>query len=413
MVPTHSKLSAQPWRRLASIVSRPIAMLLLLQLLSGMLLSPNRTFFPLYIQDLGHPVIVLSALATAQQIMGLLGAWFGGALSDALGRKRALLLGQLGALLACLAFLYPALGWIAPLWILSGIGAGVNTVASQSYLIDAAPPAYLGILSAFYNWGSTLGGATSSPLAGLLLERQGFRALGTVMSLLAALAIGLNVLALPPAKGERRAVARRSLFGYGDIALRPVGVLLAMLRFLPTCFWGMAVLLIPLLLSAAGASKSTIALYATISQVCASVGQVAVGRAADRLSCKWVTVGVFSLSVASILGLALFPDRLDSLFALGTLSTTTAWSLSTLMPSLVARGSEPQVRGRVLGWVHLWWNLGMVVGSMAGGVLYRVMPGLPFLVAGGLNAVALTLVFLFFRLVAHNTRLSATTPDSH
>ena len=408
MSPTDPKPTSQLWRGLTTVVSRPIAILLLLQLLSGMLLSPNRTFFPLYIQELGHPVIVLSILATAQQIMGLVGAWFGGALSDALGRKPALLMGQAGALLACLAFLHPALGWIAPLWILSGLGGGVNTVASQSYLIDAAPSAYLGVLSALYNWGSTLGGATSSPLAGLVLERQGFRALGTAMSLLAAVAIVLNVLALPGGRGEGRPVARRSLLGYGDIALRPMGMVLAMLRFLPTCFWGMAVLLIPLLLSAAGASKGTIALYATVSLICASAGQVAVGRAADRLNFKWVTVGVFSLSIAGIVGLALFPTRLGSLFALGTLSTTTAWSLSTLMPSLVARASEPQARGRVLGWLHLWWNLGMIVGSMVGGVLYRVAPGLPFFVAGVLNATALALVFVFFRLATSNSRLSTT-----
>ena len=412
MAPIETQPTERPRRRLATILSRPIAILLLLQLFSGMLMSPNRTFFPLYLQDLGYPVLVLSALATAQQVMGLVGAWFGGALTDALGRKRALLLGQMGALLACLAFLHPALGWIAPLWILSGIGAGVNTVASQGYLIDAAPAAYLGVLSAFYNWGSTLGGATSSPLAGLLLERQGFRALGAVMTALAALAIGLNVLALPSGISDKRPAARRTLFGYRDIALRPIGMLLAMLRFLPTCFWGMAVLLIPLLLSAAGASKWTIALYATVSLVCASAGQVMVGRAVDRLNCKWVTVGVFSLSVAGILGLALSTSRVGSLFVFGTLSTTTAWSLSTLMPSLVARGSDPQARGRVLGWVHLWWNMGMIVGSMAGGALYRVAPGLPFFVGAALNATALGLVFLFFRLVARETCSPVAAPSS-
>ena len=51
----------------------------------------------------------------------------------------------------------------------------------------------------------------------------------------------------------------------------------------------------------------------------------------------------------------------------------------------------------MLGWVHLWWNVGMIVGAMIGGALYERQPGLPFLVAGLLSVFSIALSFAFFR----------------
>lgn len=382
-------------------LGRPLVVLLLLQLMGGMVLSPHRTFFPLYIKGLGYPVLLISALATGQQIMGLIGAWVGGGLADSLGRKGTLFLGQIGALLGSLAFLAPSVGWIAPLWLLGGLCGGLHTVAAQSYLLDSTPANTLGMFSALYNWGTTLGGALGNPVAGFLLEHQDYPTFGVVLGLLALLALATNLFFLPPSPVARdgKAASRRRLFGYGDIAARPTALILALLRFLPTVYWGMALILIPLMLHAAGAGNATIALYATVSQVLASVGQIIAGRAADRLGCKGVTVAAFSVLVFSILGIGALPDPLWSVFAFGVLGTTAAWSLSTLMPSLVAQVTEAEARGRALGWIHLWWNLGMVAGSLVGGVTFRWGPGLPFFIAGALNLGAIALVFVFFRMV--------------
>jgi MFS family permease len=240
-------------------------------------------------------------------------------------------------------------------------------------------------------------------VAGALLDRWSYATFGLVLGAVALLALGVNVLILPRAAGMGRSALSRAkgnhppaLLGYGDLAKRPTSLLLAFLRFLPTFYWGMALILLPLLLVAAGASKTTVALYATVSQVCACAGQILVGRIADRHGPKGVTVATFCLLVISILGTALAASRLWGLFVCGTLGTTAAWSLSTLMPTLVARVTERHERGRVLGWVHLWWNLGMILGSLAGGVLYRWGAGWPFFLAALLNLVAIVLVFAFF-----------------
>ncbi|MHB0858327.1 MAG: MFS transporter [Anaerolineae bacterium] len=373
-------------------------MLLLLQLLGGIVLSPQRTFFPLYVKELGYPVLLISGLATAQQIMGLIGSWVGGALSDTLGRKVTLMIGQAGALFAGLAFIFPSVGWIAALWTLTGFCGGVQTVGAQSYLMDAAQPGSLGVMSALFNWGYTLGGAAGSPIGGLLLDYGSYRLFGLALALLALVILAVNAIALPPMRPKGGA-SRRGLFSYGDVALRRPVILLTLLRFLPTCYWGMALILIPLQLDELGASRTSIALYAMASQVLAAAAQFSVGRAADRLRPGRPTVVTLTALVVATVGGGLFINHLWAVFAFGALGTMAAWSLSVLLPTLAAQTAAPDERGRVLGWVHLWWNAGMIAGSLLGGALYTVAHGLPFLVAGLLNVTAIGVALVFVRLV--------------
>jgi MFS family permease len=415
--PEHVEEPAQDGHnKVAAILSRPIAILFLLQLMGGMMLSPHRTFYPVYVRELGHSALFISAVATAGSMMGLIGSVVGGTLSDSLGRKWTLFLGQIGFLLGGLVFLTRSPGWIATLWAASGFGMGLHTLGGQSYLIDAAHASYLGILSALYNWGYTLGGALGSPVAGWLLDRHDFPTFGVALAAFAVATLAVNALALPRspiAKGTDRdlthgtsgAPQHRALLGYADVARRPAVVLLVLLRFLPTLYWGTAVVLIPLLLDATGADKTTIALYATVSQVCAALAQLITGRAIDRFGPKWPALITFSALVISILGIGTLPGQMWGVFAFGTMSTAAAWSLSTLLPSLVAQVTVPQERGRVLGWVHLWWNLAMMLGSLLGGYLFELRADLPFIVTGVVNSLSVVLVVRFFR-VADRVRQS-------
>jgi MFS family permease len=194
------------------------------------------------------------------------------------------------------------------------------------------------------------------------------------------------------------------LFGYSEIASRPSVIVLALLRFLPTLYWGMALVLIPLLLDASGASKIAIALYATGSQVIAALAQATTGHAADRLGMRRPTIVVLTTLVIGILGIGACPRRTIALFGFGALSTAAAWSLSALLPLWTARITTPSERGRVLGWVHLWWNAAMIAGSMAGGILMRRWISLPFLIAGALNLATIALAVFYFRLEGWQTR---------
>ena len=405
--------SLPPRPTLRSTLNRPIVVLLLLQLMGGIALSPNRAFLPVYVKELGHSAIVISAIATASRLAGLVSSLAGGTLSDTLGRKRTLLLGNMGLLLTSLIFFTPSIGVIGVLWVMGGLASGLHTLGGESYLMDTAHPSYLGVLAALYNWGYTLGGALSGPVAGFLLDRWSYGAFGTALTFSALLTVLVNQFALPrsPVEARIKAAAQKSTqtsaekrtrhkwFGYGDIATRPPVLMLSVLRFLPTFYYGMSNILIPLLLLDNGASKMIIALYATVSQIAASLAQIIVGWAADRFGPKWLTIIVFSTLVTGIVGVGALAQSLWGVFAFGSLSLAAAWSLSTLLPSLVAEVTAPEERGRVLGWVHLWWTLAMSIGALAGGAMFEVAAGLPFGVSAVLNVIATALVFVFYRMV--------------
>jgi MFS family permease len=155
--------------------------------------------------------------------------------------------------------------------------------------------------------------------------------------------------------------------------------------------------LIPLSLNRVSDTKTVVALYATFSQVLASLAQVVTGQAADRWGPRRPTFVAFSGVVASAIGLAGFGTEVWGLYTFGILGACSAWSLSTLMPSLVSIAATGEEQGRVVGTLNFLWNMAMMTGAIIGGTLVRIGAGLPYLVAAILNAGAISIAILFFR----------------
>lgn len=379
----------------------PVVALLIVQLLSGIVLLPQRSFFPIYMEErLEYTMVSVSAFVALGQLLGMIASVVGGTLCDSMGRKWTLVLGLTGFIFGSLAYLIRVPWLVILLWSISGFGLGFHTLGGQSYLIDAAGPERLGVLSALYNWGFTIGGTLSSPGAGIVLDRRGFSAFGMVLLVL-SLVTTLGTMAFLPRlqnSGIRRELG--GLRDYRDVVRRPVVVILGLLRFLPTCYYGMVTVLIPLLINRTAGSKTAVAWYATLSLIMASLAQVLVGRAADRWGRRGPTLVAFGVLVISAVGLAGSAAHLWSFYTFGVLEACAAWSLSTLTPCLVSDATAVEERGRVLGTLNLLWNVGMMVGALIGGALVEIAVGLPFFVAAWLNLGAIMLAAFFFRLPA-------------
>jgi len=404
------------WARIenirASIQTRgwPVVLLLIIQLLSGIALSPQRSFFPIYVEEqLGYTVIFISAFVAVGQLLGMIASMVGGMLCDVLGRKWTLVLGLAGFVFGSLIYLVRAPWLVASLWAVSCLGLGFHALGGQSYLIDAAVAEHLGVLSALFHWGYTIGGALSSPGAGLILDKQGFGAFGLTLLAVSSVTTVGTLTFLPrlhPVKETRFfgknpvSPLSESLFGYGSIIRRPVIIVLGLLRFLPTCYYGMASVLNPLLINRRAGNKTAVALYATLSLVLATLAQMVAGRAADWWGRRRPTLVAFGVLLVSIVGQASLTTYLWSFYTFGVLGICAAWSLATLLPCLVSDATAAEERGRVLGMLEALWNVGMMVGALIGGTLVEVAMGLPFFVTAVLNVGAIVLAVSFFRLVA-------------
>ena len=88
---------------------------------------------------------------------------------------------------------------------------------------------------------------------------RGFNAFGLTL-LVISLATVLGAMALLPRlprDTERKNPSwTKVLLGYGEILRRPVIVVLGLLRFLPTCYYGMATVLNPLLINRMAGSET-------------------------------------------------------------------------------------------------------------------------------------------------------------
>ena len=243
-----------------------VAALLLVQLLAGAWTLSLMSFFPIYLEEqLRYAPVAIAGMVAVGQASGMFAALLGGGLSDTLGSKWVLVLGLLGGVVASLIFQSGVPLMVAALWGLAGASGSLQTLGGSSYLTRMADPRRLGLLAALYALSGTLGGALGSPVAGRILDTAGYRAYGLVGLGLAALTVLLAVILLPnqqrQAHNQAAGSSRDSMWA---MTKRPVMRLLMALRFLPTIYYGMSIVLIPLMINHLAGNKTTVALYSTV-----------------------------------------------------------------------------------------------------------------------------------------------------
>jgi MFS family permease len=404
------------WSVLASAAWWPAVPVLAIQLVSGIWYMPQLSFFPIYLEEelLLAPVLI-SALVSVGQVAGMVAGVVSGILSDSLGSKWVLVLGLAGATVASTAFLTQSPGLVAALWLVNGMAVGFHTLGGSSYLTKVADARYLGVLSSLYEFFLTFGGALGNPIAGRMLDTRGFGAFGLVAVILIGATMVGTVFVLPRLSRGRPSesvAGKGTVYGSIQVFRRPVVVLLILLRFLPTVYYGMAGVLVPLLVNRMAGSKTVVAIYASTSLVVASLAQLAAGRAADRWGRRWPTIFAYATLTAAGVGLAATATQLWGVFAFGVLGNGAAWALSALMLCLVPDAVPAEEHGRVLGFQHAAWSVGMIVGSMLGGALVRIAAGLPFITAALLNIASIALTMSFFRRTADRSATPRAEPGA-
>lgn len=376
----------------------PLLLLLAVQLLGGIMLMPARNFISIYLNEvIEYPVRQVAQVMAWGQVVGMAASLVGGSPSDRWGHKWTLVLGLGGIAVSSLLYVFRAPWLVAVLWSLGSAGLGFSTLSSQGYLTLAAGAGALGVFSALYNWGYTIGAAVGNPLAAVVLGENNFAALGLALAGFGALTT-LTAALLPhlrPQAREKGVAAAPG--GYGELLRRPRIVLLGLLRFLPTCYYGITTLL-PLLIKQQGGSNAAVAWYAALSSVFASLTQLLAGRLADRKGVRLPTQMAFGVILIAIVGTILTARSVWGLYIFGALGVGAAWALSTLLPGMVAVAAEPEAHGRVFGMLHLLWTGAMILGTLLGGTLLEIDVRLPFAVVGALNVVALALTTRFFRM---------------
>lgn len=378
----------------------PAILLILVQLASGMRDLPQSAFFLIYLQEqLGLDPVTISGIVSGALITGMVVALMGGAITARLGSKWVLACGLALSAVGSLAFQVHALWLVALLWLVGGAGLALVTVGGASYLTRISSQGGLGILAAFYALSMTAGGAIGNPVAGVLIEQSGFITFSWVVIFVSACILLIVTFLMPHLHQNTIRSDSSQPFWSGILATtRQTNVqMLVGLRCLPTVFYGMLTVLIPLMINNLSGSKVLVAAYGTTNLIVASAAQLIAGRAADRWGARRPTLVAYSTLIISGIGLSASARLLPGVFAFGVIGIAAAWSLSTLMYIWVNDGVPKHEHPATFGLLHAVWSLSMVSGSVLGSWFSSFLPGLPFLMGALLNSGSLFLIRSFYR----------------
>ncbi|MEE2658633.1 MAG: MFS transporter [Candidatus Latescibacterota bacterium] len=367
----------------AGLWSRAFVVLCLLSFLGGVANAPYGSLLPVYVEsDLQRLPLFSGYLRAVALLLGAVFAVISGRLCDLFGLKITLMLGLAGSTLSGLVFHASAAFTLTLLVIVIGAGGGPTSTAGQSYLIAAAGARRLGLGGALYFLSSTLGQALGNAAVGALEGAWNFPELGTAMTAAQLGILALGIALLP--SGERVHPREReqgfSLWAsYWPLLARRDVHLLIGLRLCITGFWGMASLLLPLLVFRVSGSAGIAAYYGAVSLAFACACQLLTGALRDRYG-RNAPLLVSALGiVVSACGLTLSLNSVIGLFVWGTALTSTAWAVSVLVPGLIDEVAGKTEKSRLVGLGHMVWSTAMVGGSLLGGWLVEIDSRLPFL----------------------------------
>jgi len=383
------------------LLSRAFLALCLISFLNGVFTAPFVSLFPVYVEaDLGEIPLFTAYLRSLTLILGGIFALVGGRLCELFGLKTTLLIGMAGSVVTGFVFQASSFWVLTGLLVGMGMAAGPWSAAGQSYLIASAGARRLGLGGALYFLSMTMGHSLGSLATGSVKDSWSFQQLGAAMVGATATVFVLGLILLPSGARARPSAGRAGLAlwsSYWPLLHRRRVRLLVLLRLSITGFWGMASLLLPLLVFRVSGSPSTAAYYGGVSLAVASACQLLTGTLRDRCGRFWPLMVSGAGIAVSALCVGVFAHSLPGLFVFGTALTGTAWAVSTVIPGLIDEVAGPEEKSRVVGLLHMIWSAAMVSGSLAGGYLVELDPRLPFFIGAVMAVTGTTCGLLLCR----------------
>jgi MFS family permease len=351
-----------------------------------------RRFIPKYLEALGAPVVAIGAYGSTEDLLDGLYQYPGGWVGDHYGRRRAMLL------FVSLAAVGYSIIAIAAAWPL--VFGGLVFVMCWTSM--ASPTLFAVVGDALPRERRAVGFSVQAilrrvpvlvapTLGGLLIVAQGVRS-GVRMGLVVSIALaGITLLVVRRMRLELPGRATSGAIGDVWRSLpTPLRRLLLSDIFIRTCDAMVDVFLVLYAVNVVGVGAPEFGLLIGVQMATVILCSLPAARLADRLGRK-------PFVIATFLAFTCFPLAVVAAHSLaGLVAAFVVGGLREIgepaRKALILEFVQPEVRARGVGLYYLIRSVAIAPAATVGGLLWKVTPGLPFLMAGAIGLVG-TAVF--------------------
>ena len=350
-----------------------------------------KKFLPKYLESLGASVAVVGLFGTTEDFLDAIYQYPGGWLADHWGRRRAFLTFLVAALTGYLVYLF------SPSWPFLFLGLAFamawQSMASPAIFAtigDALPPARRAMGFTVQSMLKRIPMVVSPLLGGALIGSLGLQA-GIRTGLLVTIAFVVITIPLlftiNVPLGFRDSVRLRGVWNSFHSTLKRLLVSDIAIR---TCE-GMADIFVVLYVTnVSGVTIERYGILVAVQLATAILVYIPSAKMADRLGRKPFVIATFLCFALFPVAVVVAPDNrwLVGAFVIGGLREIGEPSRKAMIVDLAQRN----LRARTVGLYYLVRSLSITPASAIGGLLWRIRPQTPFIVAGIIGMVG---TFLF------------------
>ena len=351
-------------------------------------------FLPKYLQALGAPVLAIGLYGTLKDFLDGAYQYPGGWIADRYGRRRALLV------FVSLASVGYAIYALAPSWpfVLAGLfftmaWASMASPALFAVVGDALPRGRRAMGFTVQAILRRLPIVVAPTLGGFLIALRGVKG-GVRVSLAITIALAFATLALV-ARVRIPLVREPGVSGIRDVWRSLPGPLRWLLFsdiFIRTCEGLVDVFLVLFATNVVGVDAPRYGALIAVQMATSILVYVPASKIADRTGRKPFVIATFLCFAAFPVAVALsrsFPG-LVAAFAIGGLRELGEPARKAMIVDLSREG----VRARSIGLYYLVRSCAIAPAAIAGGLLWRIAPTVPFLAAGAVGLAGTVLLAL-------------------
>jgi MFS family permease len=355
-------------------------------------------FMPKYLEGLGATIVIIGTFASFMKVVDALYQYPGGWLSDRLGRKRALVMFTIIAILGYLIYLLSAsweLVFVGTLFVLAW--SSMSQPAIFALIGDTLGKSKRAMGFSVQSIWKRVPIVIAPVIGGILMTRWGLingMRIGFVVSIVLALAavyIQSHYYHTPQKSKNDGGISLISVWRLMPGALRSLLLADCMTRFGANLA---AVYVILLVINLRGKTSVDFGLYIGLQMMVAIALYIPAAWIADRIGRRPLILVTFTLFVLFPLALiALPPELLVVAFILAGLREFGEPARKALIVDLAADTH----RGRVVGFYYLVRGLAVIPAPIIGAVLWQRGYQWPFICAGLISLIGLGLFAYFSR----------------